>query len=251
MAVTEMAQHAHGAIVTNIEDFDALQTMVRTPVRYIPIGSNINATPFEAAGVANKRELLSLTDDNILLGYFGFLNESKGADALLQALSRLPQHIHLVFIGGRLGDSDPQNNRAFYDGLDRLVQELGITERVHWTGYVADTDVSHYLHACDLMVMPYRDGVSLRRGTLMAVLAHGRPLVSTEPQQPIDVLNHGENIWLVPRDDASALTEAVLHLLNRPSLCAEIGAGALRVSELFSWEGIAQRTGSFFEQLVE
>jgi hypothetical protein len=52
--------------------------------------------------------------------------------------------------------------------------------------------VSTFLHAADLMVMPYRDGVSLRRGTLMAVLAHGRPLLTTTPPIPTPELIHGQ-----------------------------------------------------------
>ena len=65
--------------------------------------------------------------------------------------------------------------------------------------------MSAHLAAADLMVMPYRDGVSLRRGTLMAVLAHGRPLLTTAPAAPTPELRQGENMWLVPPDDPAAL----------------------------------------------
>jgi glycosyltransferase involved in cell wall biosynthesis len=39
-------------------------------------------------------------------------------------------------------------------------------------------NVSRHLQACDLLVQPYPDGVSTRRTTVMAALAHGRPVVT-------------------------------------------------------------------------
>lgn len=43
---------------------------------------------------------------------------------------------------------------------------------------VSARDVSLHLQACDLMVLPYPDGISGRRTTAMAALAHGRAIVS-------------------------------------------------------------------------
>ena len=41
------------------------------------------------------------------------------------------------------------------------------------------TGVSLAIASCDLMVQPYPDGVTSRRGSMMAVLAHARPIVTT------------------------------------------------------------------------
>ena len=152
---------------------------------------------------------ICLGDDSVLLGYFGFLNATKGADTLITALSQLDDRHHLVFIGGQTGASDPDNNQTFLAGLRQQIERLGLGGRVHWTGFLSPGRVSAHLAAADLMVMPYRDGVSLRRGTLMAVLAHGRPLLTTAPVATAPAalapeLRHGENVWLVPPDDPDA-----------------------------------------------
>lgn len=219
-------------------------------IRQIPIGSNIQALTPGPAAVAAARARLGLTPDHFLLGYFGFLSESKGADTLLHALAQLDQQVHLAFIGGRLGSSDPDNNQVFLAHLDALIEELGLRERVHWTGFVADGDVSTYLHAADLMVMPYRDGVSLRRGTLMAVLAHDRPLVTTHPTVPTPELIHGQNVWLTPVDDVPELTQAIGHLAAVPAVRAQLGEAARQVAELFTWDKIAAKTAAFFQELL-
>lgn len=252
-AVNFMAKRAAGVIATNPQDFAALQTIGIEPDRLtqIPIGSNVEARDVLPAEITAVRKELSLSENDHLLGYFGFLNETKGADTLLQALARLPGNVHLVFIGGRTGTSDMVNNQIFYDQLDDMVAALGLTARVHWTGFVPEYNVSVYLKTADLMVMPYRDGVSLRRGTLMAVLAHGRPLITTAPATPTPELAHGENVWFVPPDEPDTLASAIKTVLADKELQTKLSHGATAVADLFTWDKIAQKTAAFFERMKD
>ncbi len=257
-AIYFMAKKAHGAIVTNGADFEELNTESGKwrmeagdwRLSQIPIGSNITPYEPEKAEIKAVRAELGLDDNGKLLGYFGFLNENKGADRLLQALAQLDQNTHLVFIGGQTGASD-SSNQSFLDGIKQLVTDLGLNDRVHWTGFVPDQGVSTYLHAADMMVMPYKDGVSLRRGTLMAILAHGRSLITTKPTMPTPEMMHGENCWLVPPDEADSLAQAIQELLADEPKRRKLGAGAEKVAGLFSWERIAQETAVFYQQLLK
>ena len=245
-----MARQAHGCIVTNEADYQSLLSSLHAPVSKIPIGSNITTYKPTSEETAVIRQTLNLHEGDGLLGYFGFLNDSKGADTLLQALAQLGSHVHLVFIGGQTGSSDGDNNTTFLDGLKQLVADLGLEQRVHWTGFMPEQQVSTYLHTADLMVMPYRDGVSLRRGTLMAVLAHGRPLITTTPTTPTPELVHGQNCWLVPANDVGALAPAIEQLLAAPARRQSLGQGAAQLADLFTWDKIARETAIFYQQLL-
>ncbi len=249
-AVRFMARHAHGLIATNPSDYQRLAASHQQPVRQIPIGSNITAYRPARAEITAARAQFGLAEHDKLLGYFGFLNESKGADTLLRALAGLDERTHLVFIGGQTGSSDPDNNQSFLGQLKQLIVDLGLSKRVHWTGFVADKAVSTFLHAADVMAMPYRDGVSLRRGTLMAALAHGRPLITTYPTIPTPELVHGQNAWFVPPDEPEALAEAIGMALADAGLRQKLGEGAAQVAELFTWEKIAAETAVFFNELL-
>ena len=250
-AVRFMARQAHGAIVTNAPDCEALRLEIGDRrLCQIPIGSNIEVYRPNHIEVAEARELLGLNEGDCLLGYFGFLHESKGADVLVQALSGLDERFHLVFTGGQTGSSDSANNEVFLNRLKALIVKLGVADRVHWTGFVPDKRVSTYLVAADMVVMPYRDGASLRRGTLMAALAHGCPLITTEPTRATPELVHGKNVWLVPVDDAAALKEAVQQLAAEPRLREQMGQTATAVAELFTWERIGEKTAGFFQEVV-
>lgn len=250
-AVQFMARQAHGTIATNPADYQQLIASSQKPVQKIPIGSNITTYTPAPDEIGTIRADLGLKDGDFLLGYFGFLNESKGADTLLRALVQLDERHRLVFIGGQTGSSDPDNNQSFLTDLRHLITALGLEERVHWTGFMPDTRVSAFLHAADVMVMPYRDGVSLRRGTLMATLAHGRSLISTTPVTPTPELVHGENIWLVPPDEPTTLAKAIRVVLADELLQQKLGQGAAQVAELFTWDKIAAETAVFFELLLK
>jgi glycosyltransferase involved in cell wall biosynthesis len=106
------------------------------------------------------------------------------------------------------------------------------------------------MHASDVMVQPYRDGVSLRRGTLMAVMAHGRPLITTSPKIPIAEIIHGETVWLTPIDDIYALSNAIEKVSSDPDIQSGLARGATKFSQSFSWEIITNKTMEFLERMA-
>jgi glycosyltransferase involved in cell wall biosynthesis len=248
LAVSFMAKQAAGIITTNTADFETLKNQLQTPLMTIPIGSNIKAYHPNHIEIEEVRKKLSLKDDNILLGYFGFINESKGADILLETLADLPENYHLVFIGGQTGASDP-TNQVFVKNIQEMIEAGNYGDRVHWTGFISDNRVATFLEASDLVVMPYRDGVSLRRGTLMATLAQGCALVTTASQTPLPELIHGENVWLVPQADSKLFAGAITALMKDDALRTKLGKGAKKLAKNFSWDEIARRTLEFYQLL--
>jgi glycosyltransferase involved in cell wall biosynthesis len=247
-AISFMARQAGGSILTNAGDYQAMRKRVDTPLVNIPIGSNIETYTPNHIEIAEAREMLGLGEGDVLLGYFGFVNESKGADTAVEALAELPESYHLVFIGGQTGASD-ETNTAFLVQIRDLVVKLGLDQRVYWTGFLEDKRVSTYLKAADLIVLPYRDGVSLRRGTLMAALAHGCPIVTTYPSAPVEELVHGENVWFFAPDDAAALAGVIRVLMQNDDLRQRLGSGAKQAAGNFSWDKIAHRTVGFYQSI--
>lgn len=253
--VFQLARLADGVIVTNPEDYATMTQAIVGPrlppsrVAEIPIGSNIPVQPRLAEAVDGRRAALGLDEQAVLLGYFGFLNPSKGAEVLLAALRRLDDRYHLLFIGGQTGASDPDNNRAYLRQVERQIEAAGLGARVHWTGFLPEAEVSQALYAADLVVMPYQDGVSLRRGTLMATLAHGRPLLATAPAGQTGGLEHGHQLWLTPPGDADRLAEAIEYLAGRPALAQMLGEAGRVFAQRFTWDSIARRTSAFYARI--
>lgn len=246
-ALRGMARSAHGVIVTNAADEAQVRAWTDQPVARIPIGSNIKVYRPNHVEVAEAHDILGVSGGDVLLGYFGFLNETKGADTLTEALALLDEHFHLVFIGGQTGASDPENNEAFLARLRARIEALGLGGRVHWTGFVDDTRVATFLSAADMIVMPYRDGASTRRGTLMAALAQGRPIVTTRPSQTVDEFVDGHNMVFVPADDPLELAATIGRVAADRALRERLATGASDLATQFAWPEIAARTLAFYE----
>ncbi len=253
-AVEMLARRAEGVIVTNVEDeikISNLQPPISSLVR-IPIGSNI--APRLPAGYDRDawRARWGIGPGDLLLGYFGFLNERKGGEDLVEVLAMLAARgfgAHLLFIGGRVGSSDP-TNVAYAQRVGRLIAKRGLTERVHQTGFVPPEEVSASLGAVDVCVLPYRDGVSLRHGSMHACLAHGRPIVTTRPAVETPEFRDGETVLLAPPGDVAALADGVAKLASDADLRARLEVGAAALAQTFTWDRIAARTAEFLAGLV-
>jgi len=253
-AVLALARWADGVIVTNREDelrIANCELRIANLVR-IPIGSNIALCLPDGYDRDTWRMRWGLKPGDLLLGYFGFLNERKGGEYLIETLATLVARglpAHLLLIGGRAGTSDP-TNRAYAERVDRLIAERGLAARVHRTGFVPPAEVSASLAAVDVCVLPYRDGVSLRHGSLHACLAHGRPIVTTHPVVETPELRDGENMLLVPAQDVEALADGVTRLWIDSAVRQRLEQGAAALAREFTWERIAERTLAFYRRLT-
>lgn len=250
--VYRLAQASHGTIVTNPANQKELeeQNIQLDHQALIPIGSNIPAAVVNHLEIAENREKLGLQEGQILLGYFGFLNRSKGANDLIGLMQVLDARFHLLFIGGETGASDTFNNRYYLEDVREEIKSKGLESRVHWTGFIPEKRVSAWLKTADIMVLPYQDGVSTRRGSLMAALNHGRAIVSTMAELEDPNLKDGENMLLFPAGNILAFKEKVMLLAENTELAKSLGAAADETSKLFSWSGIAQRTLAFYAEVL-
>ena len=139
---------------------------------------------------------------------------------------------------------------AYAKLVDRLIAERGLTKQVHHTEYVPPEEVSASLEAVDVCVLPYRDGVSLRHGSMHACLAHGRPIVTTRPILEMPEFQHEDNMLLAPAGDIEALADCVARLARDADLRARLERGAAALSREFTWDRIAARTADFFAELI-
>ncbi len=254
--VWQLAQYADGIIITNSNDYTVLTADSRRKLpslRLIPIGSNIAPHPPADYDREAWRREHGFGPEDLLIGFFGFMNRSKGIETLLGAMKQLVAlnlPAHLLFIGGRTGSSD-STNKAYADEIDAQIEKMGLSERVHRTGFTTPQEVSAALLAVDMCAMPYRDGASMRHGTLHAALAHGRAVITTTPKVQTPQLQNGVNILLVPPGNAGFLASVIQALWDNPQARAEIEQKAAQLALEFSWERIAAYTVEFFRTLIK
>ncbi len=255
-----LVHDADQIIVTNAEDQARLQAtgdaQSSTPGRWgtldnsnltvIPIGSNIAVAPPADFEREAWRSRLGISPSTRLVAYFGLLSHSKGCDLLLDALWRLKNKpggdYRLVLIGGA---ATTAQDRAYASAIAAQIARLGIGDTVVQTGHVDEASVSAHLLAADCVVLPFRDGASFRRGSLLAALAHSQAVITTTPTHmpdpPSPRLIDGDNVLLMPPNDTNALIETLEHLFTQPALHMRLCRGAQELARQFDWPAIAHQ----------
>jgi glycosyltransferase involved in cell wall biosynthesis len=115
---------------------------------------------------------------------------------------------------------DSRNARVVLIGRnsERYVQSF-VARRSRFNGRLAATgvlqpgDLSKHLQACDVLLQPYPDGVSTRRTTTIAGLAHGRAIVTNEGALSEPLWRESGAVALCSSPDAALLADEVAALL--------------------------------------
>ena len=249
--VLRLARRSAGVITTNQEDDLRLRQLPNR--RVIPIGSSIPNAIGNGDGPATRRGRARSDDEAFTLGHFGFVKGIKGLDYLLEAMARLRADGHdlrLQFIGGRRNMVDSSEDDTYLASLDSHITYHGLDDLVTRTGYLPQDEVATRFGAVDLMVLPFADGASFRRSSLIAAIHCGCAILTTEPVTPIDCFAHGKNLWLVPPRSASALEKAILALMRDRAKLDQLRKGAAALSARFDWDEIARETVAFFLAVV-
>lgn len=199
----------------------------RRPIAWLPVPSTI-AAAHDSSAVADLRRRLAPTGETIL-GSFGTFGGMIGG-MLAEILPRLLEH------------RDDRVGLLFGRGSDHFVARLvGSHPKLHGrliaAGGLSPEDVSFHLQAIDLLVQPYPDGLTSRRTTLMAGLAHGVPTVSNLGALSESVWMQGSHLALAPRPNPAEIVEAVESLIAAPERLATLGrAGRELYRRMFAIE---------------
>jgi glycosyltransferase involved in cell wall biosynthesis len=241
---------ASGIIATNSEVLYLTRKFFpfyHRKTRLIPIGPNISPQADKKAYAESSKKLLPDINGPLLI-HFGMPYPGKGIKALLKATQILKNEyrldIHLVVIGGGVSESS-----TYVQERKHMAATLGLEDRVIWTGRLAAEVVSALICRGDVVVLPFESGVSDRRGSLMAALAHQKAVVTFRPPIPMPFFKNGVNMVWPDRDDAKALAATICAVLQDKDLRRRLEDGAAELVNHFDWANIALRTRTWFEEI--
>ncbi|MCZ8523109.1 MULTISPECIES: glycosyltransferase [Paenibacillus] len=153
----------------------------------------------------------------------GRLVKEKGFDTLIKAHSELiaEKTAHSLLI---LGEGEQR------ESLEELIRELRVDKTVTLQGFVPNPN--EYLLEADIFVLSSRfEGFGM---VILEAMAAGVPVVATNCDGPIEILENGTHGKLVPIDDINALKQAIKTLLNSDKVRgAFISSGLERVKDFY------------------
>jgi glycosyltransferase involved in cell wall biosynthesis len=185
--------------------------------------------------------LARLTIPRPYILFLGTVQPRKNLQRLIRAFGRvvaagLP---HALAIAGRLG--------WLTEPIQAEVAGQGLTERVHFTGYVPDNDLPVLYAGADLFAFP-----SLYEGFGMPALeamACGVPVVASNTTSLPEIV--GDAGVLVDPLDEVAIADALIAVLRDDTLRARLIAAGTERAAQFSWERCARETLSVIEVMSD
>jgi glycosyltransferase involved in cell wall biosynthesis len=196
------------------------------PVAHLPVGSNL---PDRREARSSAREEIEADNATIVVASFGTAHPSHLADHMAAAVNTVARnHDRVVMLSlGAGGRKLP--------GLDRRVVVVR-------PGRLPATDVARLLSAGDLFLAPFDDGVSTRRGSVMAAMQHGLAIIGTHGELTDSILSESGALELVPRGDLNGFAQAAVALATDTGRRERLGACAASLYRReFDWPVIAAR----------
>jgi glycosyltransferase involved in cell wall biosynthesis len=188
---------------------------------WLPVPNNIPVVADTGHVASIRRHYLRR---RILIGHFGTFGAEVGQllDAsLAEALTRCDDADALLL--GRSSD--------VFLARWQAVRGSSFAGRISATGALDARELSQAISACDILVQPYPGGANSRRGSLMAGLAHGRPVVSNRGEQTESVWTESRALIVPDSSAPTAIADAVARLVADEDERIRIGAAA---RELYS-----------------
>jgi len=202
----------------------------------VPGGVDVDTILPHAVDRLTARQRWSLPVDAPVALCVARLVEDKGVDNLLRALVQAPEWFALIVGEG------PQR-----EALLRLASDLGVGERVRWTGFLPT--LNRVWSACDVAVLPSRrEGLGL---FALEAMAAEKPVIASSTGGLAEVVVPDETGWLVPPNDPLALANALRRALSlRPLWCDMGKRGREYVLQHFTWEHTVQRLLMVYRRLA-
>ena len=173
--------------------------------------------------------------------FVGNLLERKGVADLLRA-----------FASPALQGRDMELTMAGGGPIDlyrAMAAQLGIADRVTFTGWVSQDDARVLMVNADALILPaYDEGLPL---VILEALASGTPVICTPVGSIPEVLDHGKTALFVAPGDEAGIAAAISTLCEEPEIGRTLSLqGAALYQRLFTMQAFAESMGALYAMLT-
>ncbi len=225
-----IAAASNGVFAASRERADAIVAAVpflRSRIHVVPIGANIEPAPAERWTPPAGPPYRFIT--------FGVVAPRRRIDlaiALVAAARARGIAIELAVVG-RIYDT------AYAERCVHLARELGVAERVRFTRELESAEVTREFMRSHLALHALFEGAISSSGSLLAVLAHGVPLLAVRTPRDERAF---DDLAAFTSEDPETMLDDALALLSSPDGGAALGRRAReRYERDYAWDRIAER----------
>jgi len=211
---------------------------LRVPV--IPISCGVDPNQFHPDPSVDRRAVLArygLHQDRTIFLFVGRVDTEKRVDVLIRAAKKLARDDIQLAVAGEGAD---------LPACQSLVRELGVEDRVRFTGFVPAVDLPALLNSVDYFAMPSE--AELLSIASLEAMATGLPLLAARSQALPELVDEGVNGFLFNPGDADDACRCMSLLADHPERRAEMGAASLKKVKPHSLENVLARYEELYTQ---
>ncbi|WBL26396.1 glycosyltransferase family 4 protein [Zunongwangia sp. HGR-M22] len=183
--------------------------------------SNVKVVPYGFPNPTTKRSYSNIKRRNKLkLLFVGRLEQRKGIGDVVKVADALKNHVSLTIVG--------QKPTQDCEALNSAVK------RHHWISSIPHAKVLELMKEHDVLLFP-----SLFEGFGMVIteaMSQGTPVITTERTAGPDLIEHGENGWLMKAGSTVSLKNCVEEILENKEIIAQVGKNALESAFNRPWK---------------
>ena len=206
------------------------------------IANGVDFEKFDSLSCDPKFRVKFALDSEKIIFFVGRLVNEKGAQVLLDAMPKILAHysnVKLVIAG-----KGPQ-----LEYLREKAKLLGINEKVFFTGYISDDNLSKLYKCIDIAVTPslYEPfGIVALEG-----MAAHIPVVVSDAGGISEIVQHGVNGMKAYAGNSDSLADSILEILNCPEKAQAMKDNALeKVRLLYNWDVISELVMKTYNAII-
>lgn len=190
------------------------------------------------------RESFGIGKDDLVLTYVAEINDNKNQNMLLDVMDEVRKEIpraKLLLIG------PAHDDRRLETQAKEQAEVEGRANDVIFAGW--RNDVPQLLNCADIYVASSKsEGLPIN---LIEAMACNLPVVAGKNRGHSEIINHGQNGFLVERGDSKAMTEYVLKLAKDVNLRESIANQAQKDIEQYASENVNQVLEQILEKYIK
>jgi glycosyltransferase involved in cell wall biosynthesis len=185
---------------------------------------------------------------------FGFLRRGRGIEYAIKALKIVAEkhsNVKLIIAGGAHQFSMFEGI-GYVDKLKNTIRELNLSKNVVFINrYIHEKELPFYFSLADMFVLPYaEEGIIGASGVMSKILCYGKPIVFTKVYRFSELWNL-DSMLVVEPESVKSLSNALLQLLDSPSLQKRVGMELRKIAFKESWDNVARKTLSLYRKILE
>lgn len=180
----------------------------------------------------------------------GAIKARKGFHTLVEAFGLLKTK-GFAFRADCIGPKDPT---GYAVRVEERVKELGLGDRVRFTGRVSEEELNAAYAGADLFVLPSEhDGTAFEGLGLvyLEAMTYGLPVIGCLDSGAEDIIQDGVNGFLVPPGQPEKLAAAIERVLGDETLWKKLAEAAPRSIDRFRWETVGADMDAAYKDAIK